>query len=148
MNSGIPKTRVERLNELKELMFPKDSSLEDIAGNLLYYHTLKEVRIEAPKPLLEHWKRIDGFLLRKDGPHYNGDEYHVHGPLKGGGEVVWGVSGKRRHENKCSADVPQAMKQAVAKFLNVPTDLIETFWLGEPSDRILLVEVVQHLASR
>lgn len=136
-------SRSQRAKKIIETFFPKEDSLEVISEAVLFCHNLREVRIEAPQMLLETWKKIDGFLLRKDPPHFQGDEYHVHAPLSGGYEASWGVSGPRRHPSKFPADVPSGLRKAAAKFLKISPDLLEAWWIGHPGEKVLLLEVTK-----
>lgn len=137
------RTRAERAREIIEAMFPKEASLEDTAATTLFLNALPQVQIEAPVTLLESWKTLDGFLFRKDSPHFQGDEYHVHAPLPGGKEASWGVSGVRRHPGKFPASVPKGLSAAAAKLLGVPTNLLEFSWIEEQGEKTLLIEVKQ-----
>jgi hypothetical protein len=117
-------------------------SLEEISEAVLFTHQLRDVIVETEPGLLEEgWKRVNGHTLRKDSPHFKGDEYHVHAELPGGYEATWGVSGKRRHPNKFPAHVPAAIIDAAAKILKVSPDLLETFWVQETDHRKLLIEI-------
>ncbi len=121
---------------------PKDSTLEQISEAVLFSHQLGDVVVEVQADLLqESWKRVNGHTLRKDPPHFNGDEYHVHAELPGGYEASWGVSGKRRHPNKFPAHVPKAIVDAAATILKVSSDLLESFWIQEDGKKTLLFEI-------
>lgn len=120
----------------------EDYTLEETAEAVLFSHQLKEVLVEVQGDLLEEsWKRVNGHTLRKDPPHFNGDEYHVHAELPGGYEASWGVSGKRRHPGKFPAHVPRAIRDAAATILKVSPDLLEAFWIQQDGNKTLLLEI-------
>ena len=121
---------------------PQNYTLEEISEAVLFSHQLGDVVVEVQAELLqETWKRVNGHILRKDPPHFNGDEYHVHAELPGDYEASWGVSGKRRHPNKFPAHVPKAIVDAAATILKVSSDLLESSWIQEDGKKTLLFEV-------
>jgi hypothetical protein len=84
--------------------------------------------------------QIGCYTARRDPPHFSGDEYHGHCTIKGGFEVAWTISGARRHANKFPAFIPNDAKLAVAKVLNVSPDILESFWINDNGESVLLLE--------
>jgi hypothetical protein len=70
-------------------------------------------------------KMVNGLPVRKDSPHFQGDQTHATITLAGGKEVTWNRSGSRRHPNKFPADVSPKWKAAIAKVLDVLPDILE-----------------------
>jgi hypothetical protein len=134
----------QRSKEIIDAMFTHErgATLEETAEYVMHMDQNKFVRVEIGPDLLEEsYKTFFGHPVRKDKPHFQGDEYHAHAELEGGYEVAWTVSGKRRHPGKFPAHVPDSAKAAVAKRLGVPKDLLETFWITEAGKKTLLFEV-------
>jgi len=125
----------------------KHQTLEEIAKEVLedaaFIEMLGPVRVECYSQglLNESWKHVNGHTLRKDPPHYNGDDYHVHAPLLGGYEASWSMSGARRHPNKFPARVPKGVRHAAAEVLGIDVALLECFWIDEDDQRLLLLEI-------
>lgn len=125
----------------------KKLSLEEIAKEVLeqsaFIEQLGQVQVEyqSQELLLETWKHVGRHTLRKDPPHYNGDDYHVHVPLPGGYEASWSISGARRHPNKFPAKVPKGVRDAAAQVLGIEVDLLECFWIQKNNEQVLLIEV-------
>lgn len=122
-------------------------TLEEIAAEVLeesaFIQSLGSIRVEyhSQELLNETWKHVNGHTLRKDPPHYNGDDYHVHAPLPGGREASWSMSGLRRHPNKFPASVPKGVRLAAAEVLGIDVNLLECFWIEEDNERLLLLEI-------
>ena len=101
-------------------------------------------KIERRFNVLEegHTKVVNGIKVRKDAPHFNGDDYHVHVQLPGGYELSWQRgNGTRRHPSKFPKNVSMSAKQAAAKILGVSVDLLECFTEKEEAtghDRIYM----------
>src|SRR3954469_22135371 len=72
-------------------------------------------------------KDVDGINVRKDDPHFQGDDLHVHIELPGGYELSWMRNGRRRHPKKFPANVPNNTKVAAAKVLGVSPTILEWF---------------------
>lgn len=75
-------------------------------------------------------EKIGKHTVRRDAPHFQGDEYHGHCKLPDGNELSWTISGKRRHPNKFPADnkIPSDAKLAVAKVLGVEPNKLEAYF--------------------
>jgi hypothetical protein len=103
----------------------------------------QKIRVEMPKALFEATRaKIGRFTARRDPPHFQGDEYHAHADVPGG-EVCWGVSGRRRHPNKFPAHVPDDARSAVAAVLEIDPDLLEAYEIDDEliGEKVLLLEV-------
>jgi hypothetical protein len=134
----------ERAREIVETMYrhEKKPSLEEVADYVTHMGLHQRVKVEIGPGLLEEsYKTFFGHAVRKDQPHFQGDEYHAHAELDGGYEVAWTVSGKRRHPGKFPAHVPDSARAAVAKRLGVSKDMLECFWINEGGQKTLLFEV-------
>jgi hypothetical protein len=108
---------------------PRTSSSLSVWAHIDAVSKLRKIVVELPKQLLTEarYTTVGNFTARKDGPHFNGDEYHAHVPLPGGYELSWGVSGQRRHPNKFPAIVPNNGRLAAATSLNVDPAKLESY---------------------
>jgi len=97
--------------------------------------------------ILEEGKttKIGRIPVRKDSPHFQGDERHAHADIEGGYEISWTESGKRRHPKKFPAEVPATAKEAVAKVLGIKTDILEGYIAYDEAEReeVIILEVKQ-----
>jgi hypothetical protein len=101
------------------------------------------VEIELPRTVINEATKtsVGRFTARRDPPHFAGDEYHGHCSVGGGYEVSWNISGPRRHSSKFPAAVPHDARAAVAKVLNVPADILESYWIKDNGETVLLFEL-------
>lgn len=132
------KSREERARELMKFAFPKgDDSLPIIVevGEELFDQHLSELTES-------HTENVNGLPVRKDSPHFQGDQVHATIKLGRGKEVTWNRSGSRRHPNKFPANVSPKWKAAIAQVLDVSPDILEWHEVrnDETGERYLLVE--------
>lgn len=132
------KRREERAREIMRIALDRSETREIVVEIL-------ETRFDECIRVIEegYTKDVDGIPVRKDGPHFHGDDYHVHIELPGGYEVSWMRKGKRRHPNKFPAEVPDNVKAAAAKRLGVSPTVLEWFEVDDETlkRRIILVEI-------
>jgi hypothetical protein len=88
-------------------------------------------------------KNVDGIAVRKDSPHFEGDDVHVHIELPGGYELSWMRNGRRRHPRKFPANIPDKTKAAAARVLGVSPTILEWFEVDDDAlgRRVVLVEI-------
>ena len=82
-----------------------------------------------------------GRYMARDPPHFQGDQYHGHCKLAGGGEASWNVDGPRRHLNRFPANdkIPMDAKLAIAKVLGV--DKPEVFGFLDNGETIFILKI-------
>jgi hypothetical protein len=139
---------VKGIRELGKIELTKHLK-EKTMKNLTDYESFKTMKkikkifvINNVSMVLENkTSKVGNFEARKDQPHFQGDEYHGHCEFNGY-EISWGISGKRRHENKFPAVIPKKAREAVAKVLGIDAQKLECFKIKDENNEIIyLLEI-------